>query len=106
MMRPHPRDVHFAVPFQICWHYSNGRECRPSCKFAHGEEELALWTTQRQAGRYDLEESLKSDFDFSVTQCNYYVTTIKNTEDRQIKCLLTVNSLLFHPGFRIIANAI
>ena len=57
VMRPLPRDVHFAVPFQICWHYSNGRECRPSCIFAHGEEELALWTTQRQAGRYDLEES-------------------------------------------------
>ena len=60
VMRPRPRDVHFAVPFQICRHYSNGSECRTSCTFAHGEEELALWTTQRQAGRYDLEESLKS----------------------------------------------
>ena len=57
VMRPRPRDVPFAVPFQICWDYRNGGECRPSCKFAHGEEELALWTTQRQAGRYDLEES-------------------------------------------------
>ena len=53
VMRPRPRDVHVAVPFQICRHYRNGSECRPSCKFAHGEEELTLWTTQRQAGRYD-----------------------------------------------------
>ena len=56
VMRPRPKDVHFAVQFEICWHYSNGSECRPNCTFAHGEEEQALWTTQRQEGRYDLEE--------------------------------------------------
>ena len=63
-------NVHFAVPFEICRHYSNGSECRPNCTFAHGKEELALWTTQRQEGRYDLEESYG---DFSVTQCNNFL---------------------------------
>ena len=50
VMRPYPKDVNFETPFQICWHYRNDEKCRESCTFAHGEEELTLWTTERQAG--------------------------------------------------------
>ena len=53
LMRPYPKDVHPEVPFQICRHYRNGLKCRPSCSFAHGEEELTLWTRERQTGRND-----------------------------------------------------
>ena len=52
VMRPYPRDVNPNVPFQLCWHFSNGVKCqkRP-CTFAHGIEELKLWTSERQSGR-------------------------------------------------------
>lgn len=52
VMRPYPRDVSPNVPFQLCWHFNNGEKCqkRP-CTFAHGIEELKLWTSERQSGR-------------------------------------------------------
>ena len=50
VMRPYPKNINFETPFQICWRYRNNEKCRESCTFAHGEEELALWTTERQAG--------------------------------------------------------
>ena len=105
LMRPRPRDVHVAVPFQICWHYSNGRECRLSCKFAHGKEELTLWTTQRQAGSYDQEDSYSGDFSVNVI---IYVTTFstplkiqkpktKGIMHRDVFGYLMKNSSFLHP---------
>ena len=49
-MRPYPREVSLETPFEICWHYRRGEKCGQSCTFAHGEEELTTWTTQRQSG--------------------------------------------------------
>ena len=52
VMRPYPRDVSPTVPFQLCWHFSNGVKCQKSpCTFAHGMEELTFWTSERQSGR-------------------------------------------------------
>ena len=52
VMRPYPRDVNPNVPFQLCWHFSNGVKCRKRpCTFAHGTEELDFWNSERQSGR-------------------------------------------------------
>ena len=50
VMRPYPREVSRETPFEICRRYRRGEKCGQSCPFAHGEEELTTWTTQRQAG--------------------------------------------------------
>ena len=51
VMRSYPKDVSPNVPFQLCWHFSNGVKCqkRP-CTFAHGMEELKFWTSERESG--------------------------------------------------------
>ncbi|XP_068674039.1 3'-5' exoribonuclease HELZ2-like [Montipora foliosa] len=51
VMRPYPREVSLETPFEICWRYRRGEKCGQSCTFAHGEEELTTWTTQRQSDR-------------------------------------------------------
>lgn len=52
VMRSYPKDVNPNVPFELCWHFSNGVKCQKSpCAFAHGKEELMFWTSMRQSGR-------------------------------------------------------
>ena len=52
VMRPYPKDVSPNVSFQLCKHFSNGVKCQKNpCTFAHGDEELMLWTSERQSGR-------------------------------------------------------
>lgn len=52
VMRPYPKAVNSNVPFQLCWHFSNRVKCQKSpCTFAHGNEELMFWTSERQSGR-------------------------------------------------------
>ena len=53
LMRPYPAGVDSETPFQICSHYADGRKCQQSCTFAHGKEELSLWTLNRRKGRHD-----------------------------------------------------
>ena len=77
LIRPYPRDVKFLTPFRICWHYSNGSECVPSCKFAHGEEELNLWSTRRQAGKTSI---AVPSMEVKVNLYNNYQNSICSTE--------------------------
>lgn len=53
VMRPYPKVVNSHVPFQLCWHFTNGVECQKSpCTFAHGKEELMFWSLERQSGNF------------------------------------------------------
>ena len=52
VMRPYPKDVNPDVPFQLCWHFSKGVKCQKCpCTFAHGNDELIFWTSERKTGR-------------------------------------------------------
>ena len=52
VMRPYPKVVNPNVPFQLCKHFSGGVKCQNiPCTFAHGNEELMFWTSERQSGR-------------------------------------------------------
>ena len=73
VMRPYPRDVNPNVPFQLCWHFSNGVKCQKQpCTFAHGREELNFWTTERKSGRL---QSCPQVF-FSFFSLNFYLLII------------------------------
>ena len=50
VMRPYPR---FKLPpratFDVCKHFASGRPCvKDPCTFPHGEQEIIMWTLERQ----------------------------------------------------------
>ena len=50
VMRPYPR---FKLPpratFDVCKHFASGRKClKEPCTFPHGEQEIMMWTLERQ----------------------------------------------------------
>lgn len=54
-MRSYPKELNSKVPFQLCWHFSDGFKCQRSpCTFAHGEEELKFWTSERHKRKLTL----------------------------------------------------
>ena len=57
VMRPYPR---FNLPpratFDVCKHFASGRQCpKEPCTFPHGEQEIVMWTLERQGRKYKYE---------------------------------------------------
>ena len=55
MIRPYPGDkVRQNVAFKRCSQFDNNTPClRKPCSFAHGEQELLMWTLEREGGKLD-----------------------------------------------------
>lgn len=52
-IRPYPTKVPVQVAFKVCKQYDINKQClRTPCSFAHGEEELLMWTLEREGGTF------------------------------------------------------
>ena len=53
LIRPFPKEVEKFVAFKECRQYSKHERClRIPCLFAHGEQEVTMWTMERERGKY------------------------------------------------------
>lgn len=53
LIRPFPKEVYISVAFKECRQYSKHERClRIPCLFAHGEQEVTMWTMEREGGKY------------------------------------------------------
>ena len=53
LIRPFPKEVKIIVAFKECRQYSKHERClRIPCLFAHGEQEVTMWTMEREGGKY------------------------------------------------------
>ena len=53
LIRPFPKEVKITVAFKECRQYSKRERClRIPCLFAHGEQEVTMWTMEREGGKY------------------------------------------------------
>ena len=54
-IRPYPEKVPSHVAFSVCRQYALNTPClRTPCSFAHGQEELDMWTLEREGGKLDI----------------------------------------------------
>lgn len=55
LIRPYPADkVPAKVAFKECAHYSTNKTCvKTPCAFAHGQQELIMWTMEREGSKFD-----------------------------------------------------
>ena len=54
-IRPYPEKVPSHVAFSVCRQYAINTSClRTPCSFAHGQEELDMWTLEREGGKLDI----------------------------------------------------
>ena len=52
IMRSYPKAVPLTAAFQLCSHFPTGRRCRKEpCSFAHGKQELTVWTMDREGSK-------------------------------------------------------
>ena len=50
-IRPYPKDLNI-IRFKVCRLYSKRNRClKIPCAFAHGEQELTMWTMEREGGK-------------------------------------------------------
>ena len=50
-IRPYPKDIN--VRFKVCRLYSKRNRClKIPCSFPHGEQELTMWTMEREGGKW------------------------------------------------------
>ncbi len=57
LIRPYPAEsVKASVAFKECAQYSSNRPCiKTPCSFAHGPQELLMWTMEREGSKFDKE---------------------------------------------------
>ncbi len=55
LIRPYPAErVKASVAFKECAQYSSSRPClKTPCSFAHGQQELLMWTMEREGSKFD-----------------------------------------------------
>lgn len=55
LIRPYPAErVKASVAFKECAQYSSNRPClKTPCSFAHGQQELLMWTMEREGSKFD-----------------------------------------------------
>lgn len=55
IIRQYPEKVPSHVAFSVCRQYAINTSClRTPCSFAHGQEELDMWTLEREGGKLDI----------------------------------------------------
>ena len=55
IIRQYPEKVPSHVAFSVCRQYAINTPClRMPCSFAHGQEELDMWTLEREGGKLDI----------------------------------------------------
>ena len=55
IIRQYPEKVPSHVAFSVCRQYAINTPClRTPCSFAHGQEELEMWTLEREGGKLDI----------------------------------------------------
>ena len=53
LIRPYPEKVPANVAFKECRQYSTNMPClKTPCAFAHGQQELTMWTLEREKGKF------------------------------------------------------
>ena len=53
LIRPYPEKVPVNVTFKECRQYSANIRClKTSCTFAHGQQELTMWTMEREGSKF------------------------------------------------------
>ena len=75
LIRPYPEKVRVNVAFKECKHYASNLPClKKPCLFAHGQQELTMWTMEREGGKFNKGEGEK---------CKLWSCELRNDQGRK-----------------------